>query len=143
MPGLAGALGLAYVSLHLVVTGRLLVWLHQRCPAAFPTAPLRLAGGPARHLPGDERHVGAGHDRDDDRADEEDEEVLWRLAVDIDEGCGDVLEEPAILFAEGVGRRVLDVQGTDDRSVEEHGDDQLRACRFLVGEVAGVVRDVV
>jgi hypothetical protein len=65
LPGLIGALGTAYLTLHLVVTVAVLLWLHQRRPAAFafvrttlllasglalvgflvyPTAPPRLAG---------------------------------------------------------------------------------------------------
>ncbi len=65
VPGLVDLLGLAYLTLHLAVTAGVLVWLHQRRPAAFafvrttlllasglalvgflvyPTAPPRLAG---------------------------------------------------------------------------------------------------
>jgi hypothetical protein len=65
LPGLTSLLGIAYLTLHLVVTAGVLVWLHQRRPAAFsfarttlllasvlallgflvyPTAPPRLAG---------------------------------------------------------------------------------------------------
>jgi PAP2 superfamily protein len=65
LPGLIGVLGTAYLTLHLTVTVVVLVWLHQRRPAAFafirttllvasglaligfllyPTAPPRLAG---------------------------------------------------------------------------------------------------
>jgi hypothetical protein len=65
LPGLIGVLGTAYLTLHLTVTVAVLLWLHQRRPAAFafvrttllvasglalsgfllfPTAPPRLAG---------------------------------------------------------------------------------------------------
>ena len=65
LPGLTGLLGTAYLTLHLGVTAGVLLWLHQRRPAAFafvrttlllasalalvaffayPTAPPRLAG---------------------------------------------------------------------------------------------------
>ncbi|NUR77845.1 MAG: phosphatase PAP2 family protein [Thermoleophilia bacterium] len=65
LPGLAGVLGIAYLTLHLTVTAVVLFWLHRRRPAAFafartalliasgvalvgyllyPTAPPRLAG---------------------------------------------------------------------------------------------------
>ncbi len=65
MPGLTSLLGVAYLTLHLAVTAGVLLWLHQRRPAAFafvrttlllasglslvgflayPTAPPRLAG---------------------------------------------------------------------------------------------------
>ena len=65
LPGLTSLLGTAYLTLHLVVTAGVLLWLHQRRPAAFafvrttlllasalalvgflayPTAPPRLAG---------------------------------------------------------------------------------------------------
>jgi hypothetical protein len=65
LPGLTGLLGIAYLTLHLAVTGGVLLWLHQRRPSAFafvrttlllasglalvgflvyPTAPPRLAG---------------------------------------------------------------------------------------------------
>ena len=65
LPGLIGLLGTAYLTLHLTVTVAVLLWLHQRRPAAFafvrttlllasglaligflvyPTAPPRLAG---------------------------------------------------------------------------------------------------
>jgi hypothetical protein len=36
VPGLIGTLGFAYLTLHLTVTGALLLWLHCRRPAAFP-----------------------------------------------------------------------------------------------------------
>jgi hypothetical protein len=36
VPGAIGTLGLAYLTLHLAVTGFLLVWLHRRRPAAYP-----------------------------------------------------------------------------------------------------------
>jgi hypothetical protein len=36
LPGLAGLLGVAYLTLHLAVTAVVLVWLHQRRPTAFP-----------------------------------------------------------------------------------------------------------
>jgi hypothetical protein len=36
LPGLTGLLGVAYLTLHLAVTAVVLVWLHQRRPAAFP-----------------------------------------------------------------------------------------------------------
>jgi hypothetical protein len=36
LPGLVGALGLLYLTLHLAVTGVYLLWLHRRRPAAFP-----------------------------------------------------------------------------------------------------------
>jgi hypothetical protein len=39
VPGLIGVLGAAYLTLHLSVTAVLLLWLHQRRPAAF--APIR------------------------------------------------------------------------------------------------------
>jgi hypothetical protein len=35
VPGLTGVLGAAYLTLHLSVTAALLLWLHQRRPAAF------------------------------------------------------------------------------------------------------------
>jgi PAP2 superfamily len=65
IPGLLGAFGVAYLTLHLAVTGGYLLWLHQRRPSQFavvrstlliasgfalvgyllfPTAPPRLAG---------------------------------------------------------------------------------------------------
>jgi hypothetical protein len=36
LPGLTGLLGVAYLTLHLAVTAGVLLWLHQRRPAAFP-----------------------------------------------------------------------------------------------------------
>jgi hypothetical protein len=36
LPGLAGLLGVAYLTLHLAVTAGVLLWLHQRHPSAFP-----------------------------------------------------------------------------------------------------------
>jgi PAP2 superfamily len=36
LPGFTGLLGAAYLSLHLAVTAGILLWLHQRRPAAFP-----------------------------------------------------------------------------------------------------------
>ena len=36
LPGLTGLLGVAYLTLHLVVTAGVLLWLHRRRPAAFP-----------------------------------------------------------------------------------------------------------
>jgi PAP2 superfamily len=36
LPGLTSLLGIAYLTLHLAVTASVLVWLHQRRPAAFP-----------------------------------------------------------------------------------------------------------
>jgi PAP2 superfamily len=36
LPGLIGALGLLYLTLHLAVTGFYLLWLHRRRPGAFP-----------------------------------------------------------------------------------------------------------
>jgi cytochrome bd-type quinol oxidase subunit 2 len=36
VPGLIGTLGFAYLTLHLSVTGCLLLWLHRRRPAAYP-----------------------------------------------------------------------------------------------------------
>jgi len=36
LPGLAGLLGVAYLTLHLAVTAVVLLWLHQRRPTAFP-----------------------------------------------------------------------------------------------------------
>jgi hypothetical protein len=36
LPGLTGLLGVAYLTLHLAVTAAVLLWLHQRRPAAFP-----------------------------------------------------------------------------------------------------------
>ena len=36
LPGLTSMLGLAYLTLHLDVTAGVLLWLHQRRPAAFP-----------------------------------------------------------------------------------------------------------
>jgi hypothetical protein len=36
LPGLAGLLGVAYLTLHLGVTAVVLLWLHQRRPTAFP-----------------------------------------------------------------------------------------------------------
>src|SRR5262249_36101179 len=65
LPGVVGSLGVAYLTLHLTVTGGFLLWLHRRRPAGlrmvrrilsvasalaragylfFPTAPPRLAG---------------------------------------------------------------------------------------------------
>jgi hypothetical protein len=36
LPGLTGLLGIAYLTVHLAVTAGVLLWLHQRRPAAFP-----------------------------------------------------------------------------------------------------------
>jgi cytochrome bd-type quinol oxidase subunit 2 len=36
VPGLIGTLGFAYLTLHLSLTGGLLLWLHRRRPAAYP-----------------------------------------------------------------------------------------------------------
>jgi PAP2 superfamily len=36
LPGLIGALGLLYLTMHLAVTGVYLLWLHRRRPGAFP-----------------------------------------------------------------------------------------------------------
>lgn len=36
LPGLIGLLGLLYLTLHLIVTGVYLLWLHRRRPGAFP-----------------------------------------------------------------------------------------------------------
>jgi hypothetical protein len=36
VPGLLGTLSVAYLTLHLVVTGALLLWLHRRRPIVFP-----------------------------------------------------------------------------------------------------------
>jgi cytochrome bd-type quinol oxidase subunit 2 len=36
VPGLVGTLGFAYLTLHLSVTGGLLLWLHRRRPTAYP-----------------------------------------------------------------------------------------------------------
>jgi hypothetical protein len=36
VPGLIGTLGFAYLTLHLTVTGALLLWLHRRRPAVYP-----------------------------------------------------------------------------------------------------------
>jgi cytochrome bd-type quinol oxidase subunit 2 len=36
IPGLIGTLGFAYLTLHLSVTGGLLLWLHRRRPTAYP-----------------------------------------------------------------------------------------------------------
>jgi hypothetical protein len=36
VPGLIGTLSFAYLTLHLAVTGALLLWLHRRRPAAYP-----------------------------------------------------------------------------------------------------------
>jgi hypothetical protein len=36
VPGLTGLLGVAYLTLHLAATAGVLLWLHQRRPAAFP-----------------------------------------------------------------------------------------------------------
>src|SRR5436189_124034 len=36
IPGLEGLLGVAYLTLHLTVTIAVLLWFHQRRPAAFP-----------------------------------------------------------------------------------------------------------
>ena len=36
VPGLIGTLGFAYLTLHLSLSGGLLVWLHRRRPAAYP-----------------------------------------------------------------------------------------------------------
>ena len=36
LPGFTGLLGAAYLTLHLAVTAGILLWLHQRRPAAFP-----------------------------------------------------------------------------------------------------------
>jgi PAP2 superfamily len=36
LPGLAGLLGVSYLTLHLAVTAIVLLWLHQRRPTAFP-----------------------------------------------------------------------------------------------------------
>ena len=49
LPGLTGLLGVAYLTLHLAVTAGVLLWLHQRRPAAFPfvRTTLLLASGVA------------------------------------------------------------------------------------------------
>jgi hypothetical protein len=36
LPGLTGLLGVAYLTLHLAVTGGVLLWLHRRRPEGFP-----------------------------------------------------------------------------------------------------------
>src|SRR5207237_4729129 len=36
VPGLIGTLDFAYLTLHLSVSGGLLIWLHRRRPAAYP-----------------------------------------------------------------------------------------------------------
>src|SRR5438093_1677203 len=36
LPGLAGLLGVSYLTLHLAVTAVVLLWLHRRRPTAFP-----------------------------------------------------------------------------------------------------------
>jgi PAP2 superfamily len=36
LPGLTGLLGIGYLTLHLTVTAAVLLWVHQRRPAAFP-----------------------------------------------------------------------------------------------------------
>src|SRR5206468_3702363 len=64
-------------------------------------------------------------------------------AVEMGEGRGKALEESLVAFVECVSSRVLDVQGADDCSIAKHGDNQLRAGRFLVREVAGIAGDVV
>jgi hypothetical protein len=38
VPGLVGTLGFAYLTLHLSLTGGLLLWLHRRRPTAYPFA---------------------------------------------------------------------------------------------------------
>jgi hypothetical protein len=47
LPGLTSQLGIAYLTLHFAVTAGVLLWLHQRRPAAFPLArtTLLLASG--------------------------------------------------------------------------------------------------
>ena len=44
VPGLIGTLGVLYLTLHLVVTGVYLLWLHRRRPAAFPVVRTALLG---------------------------------------------------------------------------------------------------
>jgi hypothetical protein len=45
LPSLTGLLGIAYLTVHLAVTAGVLLWLHQRRPAAFPVR----AHDPAAH----------------------------------------------------------------------------------------------
>jgi len=52
-------------------------------------------------------------------------------------------EESDVTILECVGLCVLHVEGADDRFVDDHRDDELGAGRLLVGEVSGVMRDVV
>jgi hypothetical protein len=49
LSGLTSTLEVLYLSLHLVLTGLLLLWLHQRCPSAYPffRTTLLLASGVA------------------------------------------------------------------------------------------------
>ncbi len=48
LPGLTSLLGVAYLTLHVAVTAAVLLWLHQRRPAAFPfvRTTLLFASGP-------------------------------------------------------------------------------------------------
>lgn len=52
LPGLIGALGILYLTLHLAVTGGYLLWLHRRRPAAFPVVRTALLIGSALALIG-------------------------------------------------------------------------------------------
>jgi hypothetical protein len=52
LPGLIGALGFLYLTLHLTVTGAYLLWLHRRRPDAFPLVRTTLAIASALALVG-------------------------------------------------------------------------------------------
>ena len=52
LPGLIGALGVLYLTMHLAVTGVYLLWLHRRRPAAFPFVRTTLLIGSALALIG-------------------------------------------------------------------------------------------
>ena len=52
VPGLLGALGFGYLTLHLAVTGAFLLWLHRSRPAAFPVVRTALLAASALALVG-------------------------------------------------------------------------------------------
>jgi PAP2 superfamily len=108
LPGLTSLLAAAYVTLHVTVTAAVLLWLHQRRPAAFPfvrtmlllasalsligflaypAAPPRLAGigiaDTASHGPIDLRHDPAGRPSATTRSGSEDRSAAEDLKRDL------------------------------------------------------------